>query len=187
MTVKELAEFFGKSDDTILRHSKKLGILFENGTKKSFDQNEVELIANSLYKKLPSAIKQSIDDAFNTSSNAIGYTTANAEVTNMVSEAFIAALNSITKTNEMILKRLEAIENKNTQPVIEYKQDYFTILAYANYNGIRNMELSETRRLSHIAKKISIENNKEIRIIPDERWGKLNSYHIEVLKKVFEI
>ena len=64
MTTKELAGFFGKSDQTIKRSAKRCGIKFENGKLKKFNKSEVELISKDLYLKVPSYVKKSIDEAF---------------------------------------------------------------------------------------------------------------------------
>lgn len=109
MTVKELAEFFGKSEDTILRASKKLNIQFENGVQKIFNKNEVELISRSVYRKVPLAVKNSIDELFNTSSNAIGSPSANAEV----------STDKIDRLESMMEKLIAITANllqNNTQP-----------------------------------------------------------------------
>jgi len=73
--------------------------------------------------------------------------------------------------------------NQNKQ---EYTQDYFSIIAFANTQGIKPT-VTEAQNYSRIAKKLSTNQEIEIKKIPDERWGFVNSYHISILKEVFEL
>lgn len=176
MTVKEIAEFFGKSEDTILRHSKKIGIEIENGISKIFSIDDVKTISKALYKKVPLAVKESID--LLTSSNAVGKPIVNAEV---------GKIERLENMVEKLIGLTTALLTNQSQSRLEYKQDYYSIIGYANFKGIADITTSEAKELSIEAKKLSIELEKEIRKIPDERWGHLNSYHITILEKVFEI
>lgn len=113
MTVKELAEFFGKSDDTIIKHSKKCGIIFHHGKETVFNKSEVELLSRSLYKNIPKAVKDAIDITFLTPAKQVSELTENSGVD--TNTAFINALNTITKINENLLKRMDAMEQKQPQ------------------------------------------------------------------------
>lgn len=74
----------------------------------------------------------------------------------------------------------------NTQKQIEVKQDYFTIKGFMNKVSV-NVTYSEAIKLGKLASNLSREQNKEIKKVEDERFGYVNSYHIEVLQEVFAL
>jgi hypothetical protein len=93
----------------------------------------------------------------------------------------------LDQQNQFNLKLLSEIkEIKSSSKQIEDKQDYYTIKAYANLKKI-NMPLSNAKLLGIEASSISRERNIKIGKIPDERFGQVNSYHIEVLEEVFKL
>ncbi len=64
MTVKQVAEFFGKSETTIRRACKDISIFSENGKTLNLDKEQVEAVADRLFTKLPFAVQKAIDDTF---------------------------------------------------------------------------------------------------------------------------
>jgi predicted transcriptional regulator len=66
------------------------------------------------------------------------------------------------------------------------EQDYYTITGYENKIG-QKIAFSEALVIGKTAGRISRETGKEIRKVDDERWGQVNSYHVDVLKEVFQI
>lgn len=63
---------------------------------------------------------------------------------------------------------------------------YFTIKGYAARLG-NSVRVADAVRLGREASKISREKNYAIHQVEDEAWGRVNSYHIDVLKEVFTI
>lgn len=183
MTTKDLSSFFGKSERTIKRLSDKAGIVFKNGILKVFDKQEVELISRIIYKKVPEAIKTSIDNAFNkpmTNDIAIPMTNVKAEY--ITKQDLIDYSKTLVKD---IFKELLPLIKNNNQ--IEFKQDYYTLKAYCIKNKVNNITTSGLKLLGKEAVKISNDLNIEIHKADDEQWGVVNSYHIDVLKKLFEV
>lgn len=88
--------------------------------------------------------------------------------------------------SETIKSIIPLIQNQNQPRQIEMKQDYYSILGYANYKHIQ-INFSDAIKFGKEASKLSNSNNFEIRKIPDERFGFVNSYNIAVLEKVFSI
>lgn len=76
MTTKQVAGFFGKSTDTILRAAKKAGVETRKGQAKLYTKEEVLSLSKSLYKTVPDIVKDSIDLTF---ANAVSKPMANAE------------------------------------------------------------------------------------------------------------
>jgi hypothetical protein len=87
--------------------------------------------------------------------------------------------NQIEQTNKLL--------NQPNIKQIEIKQDYFSLKAFCIKKGIKTISVSELRGIGKEASKLSKENNIEIRKVEDEQWGLVNSYHISILEKLFEI
>jgi len=192
MTTKEIAEFFGKSSDTITRVAKKEGILIENGKQKNFNITETEILARYFYKTVPLIIKTAIENTF---SNTKGKPMANTEVSckdqnNQVAQLGAMVANLAVMMDQSI-KMMQAQQNQITAILskpkeIEFVQDYFTIKGYAN--KIKQvLTFSEALAVGRTAGKLSREKGMEIRKAEDERFGEVNSYHIDILKEVFTV
>lgn len=75
------------------------------------------------------------------------------------------------------IKRLEA-------KVTTHNDNYFTIAGYASLRGI-NVDINKANMLGRKASKISREYGYEISKTKDTRFGKVNTYHVDILKEVF--
>lgn len=64
------------------------------------------------------------------------------------------------------------------------RADYFTIMAYSSANGI-TVDIQEAKLRGARAAQLSRKQDKIIIKVPDERFGKVNSYHESILNKVF--
>ncbi len=64
--------------------------------------------------------------------------------------------------------------------------EYYTIKAYGSMHGV-HVNNTNAVMLGREASKISRQRNIEIRRVPHEEWGEINSYHISVLKEVFTV
>ena len=68
----------------------------------------------------------------------------------------------------------------------EIKQDYYTILAYSRLKH-KELSFSEAIKKGKLASKLTKEQGKELRKVPDERYGYVYSYTVEILDLVFEM
>jgi len=177
MTTLELSDFFGKSADTIQRTARKCGIAMAKGKKKRYSKDEVELIACSLYTKVPLAVRGAIDEAY---AKQVSKPAANAEV---ITRADLAVFGAAI-VSEMMKQFLPMIQNQPKQ--IEFVQDYYSIKGYASKLG-QQIAFSDALALGRLAGKLSREQGKEIRKVDDEAFGRVNSYHVDILKEVFQI
>jgi len=64
MTIKQLAEFFGKGENTIRRTAVRLGFRAQNGIALIFNQEQVEQISEAVFSKVPLAVKEAIRYTF---------------------------------------------------------------------------------------------------------------------------
>jgi hypothetical protein len=172
MTVKEISLAAGCNKDTVIDTIKKqYPDLIQHGktTRLTFEQSKK--IMELLPKRNMVELKE----------NSISELKENS-ISLIVSET-IKGIMPIIQT--MINENNRLMFQNQTQPRIEYKQDYFGIIGYANKHGIKDLPFTDALKLGKIASSLSRDKGKEIRKIDDERFGQVNSYHIDILKDVF--
>ena len=91
------------------------------------------------------------------------------------------AMKEIKSQVAKIEHRVLEIESQS----ITRQTDYYTIAGYANLRGIK-VDLSKAGILGKKATKLSTELGYDIGKTHDPRFGKVNTYHIEVLGEVLE-
>jgi transcriptional regulator with XRE-family HTH domain len=187
MTVKELAQFTGKSETTVQRWVKKANckmqlcnnkMQLQRGHETDFKLEEVEAILNSSSMS-KDAVSILIDNAKKSQQRDCGSMLTQKDM------AEISAVVSMTISQIMapMNERISKLENGvNVLP----EPEYYSIIGYANKHGVR-VDIHGALELSKRAKQLSISEHKDIRKIPDERWGQVNSYSVSVLKELFEV
>jgi hypothetical protein len=187
MTVKELSNLFNVSDETIKRVIRELfpGKM-QNGKKTNLNKKECFEIGEKVRKQgyVQPIQNEQVELQFGRIAEVELQQTQNDYV-----ELIKQILEPILKQqNEFNLKLINEIrEIKNNQKQIEIRQDYYSIKAYCIKIGIKKISVSNMRAFGKEAVKLSKENNYEIKSVDDEQWGKVGSYHINVLKMVFEL
>lgn len=187
MTVKELALFTGKTVRAVQKWIKKAGEKSSSISEKSssstsshpadysIDEVEVILISGSMSKD---AVGILMDNARRESPKADGVDYA--LIGNMIGMAVKAAL-------EPVLLRLDGIPQTPRVGMIEApKVRYMSLAGYCSLNKI-DTSLSELKKMGMTIRKLSIAAGKPPKPIPDPRWGKVNSYHIDILDEYFEV
>lgn len=87
--------------------------------------------------------------------------------------------------NERRMNNIESKVNEINAKIATHNEDYFTIAGYASLRGV-NIDTSKANMLGRKAAKLSREYGYEIGKVTDSRFGKVNSYHLDILKNVFE-
>lgn len=87
--------------------------------------------------------------------------------------------------NERRMNSIESKVNEINAKITTRNEDYFTIAGYASLRGL-NVDTSKANMLGRKASKLSREYGYDIGKITDSRFGKVNSYHLDILKEVFE-
>jgi len=64
-------------------------------------------------------------------------------------------------------------------------QDYYTVSGYASLRGI-NLDVKEAKRLGRMASKLSREQELETGTAHSEIFGRVNTYHVDILCQVFD-
>lgn len=76
------------------------------------------------------------------------------------------------------IKQLEA-------KVTTHNEDYYSVAGYASLRGI-NVDISKASMLGRKASKISKSYGYDIGGAKDPRFGRVNTYHVDILKEVFK-
>lgn len=169
MTLREMAEVAGVSVETVRSKGKEMyPDKFIKGKKTSFNQQESITVMSELRKR-----------GFVQPTENMDVHTENRDV---VTRADLATFGA-SIVSEMMKQFLPLIQTR--QPLM-IEQDYFSVNGYANKMG-HKLGFSEALIIGKSAGRLSREKGYDIRKVDDERWGQVNSYHIEVLKEVFTV
>lgn len=87
--------------------------------------------------------------------------------------------------NERRMNTIESKVNEINARITTHNEDYFTIAGYASLRGV-NIDTSKANMLGRKAAKLSREYGYDIGKVTDSRFGKVNSYHLDILKSIFE-
>lgn len=168
MTLKQISQTAGVKIETARVHAKKLfPFKFQNGKLTDFDKAESEQIMEGLKKKNFVQPLSNLPDM--------------GEVIKAILEPILKQQNDF---NLRLLQEVKSIKTESKQ--IELKQDYYSILGYCNLKKIE-MTFSDAIKHGKEAAKLSKEKAIEIRRIPDERFGTVGSYSIDILNEIFKI
>lgn len=164
-----MSEVAGVSVDTVTRKVREMyPDRVKNGKATNLVQSEAITVMSELRKKNFVSPMQNAEVPMQ-----------NAEV---VTKSDLAAFGTAI-VSEMMKQFLPLIQNR--QPLM-IEQDYFSINGYANKIGQR-IAFSDALAIGRMAGKLSREKGAEIRKVDDERYGTVNSYHIDILKEVFTV
>jgi len=173
MTIKEMAEIAGVSAETIRAKGKELyPDRIINGIKTVFTREQAVKIMAEI------RVKGAMIPTENLSQNL----QVHRQDADVVTKADMAAFGA-SIVQEMMKQFLPLIQNR--QPTM-IEQDYYSINGYANKIGQR-IAFSDALSIGRMAGKLSREEGVEIRKVDDERYGHVNSYHIDILKEVFTV
>ena len=174
MTIKELAEVAGVSPETIRKTAKKLfPEVFKNGLRTNFNEAKSLEIMKTVSKKNMVSPTQTKEVA-----------TQTKEVDQQT--ALIQIMESQQKFMIAVLDKLDKIGNQQSLQIEAPREDYFSLVGYTSLNGIKTNR-SELAMHGMTLKKMAKLNNFTVRQIPDERWGKVNSYPVELLDEYFNV
>ena len=108
------------------------------------------------------------------------------EIMDEVFDVFLAVKNQ----QQFASDELALMEKYKNTPAMQRsrqllgKTGYYSILAYANITG-RHITRKEVKRLGQQATKLSKKCTYIIGTVPDDRWGRVNTYHVDILEEVF--
>ena len=95
---------------------------------------------------------------------------------------------------DMSIKQLsiatKQVETDNKIRLIEAKvttsnSDYYSVSGYASLKGHRHLDVRRANLIGRLAAKLSREYDIEVGKVKDERYGHVNTYHIDILNEAF--
>ena len=187
MTVREIAKAVEKTERSIrnwiTKLAEKSSVVAEKSSLSSpmnpadYNLDEtIQIIETGMGKNAAMIFKQ----------NAINKNVITTEIKPM--DIMIRMMESQQQFMTAVLDKLENInKSSNQQLQIEQpKQDYYSLVAYCSLNKIK-ISFSELKKMGMDLRKMTIAKELEIKKIPDERWGTVNSYPIEILDEYFRM
>ncbi len=108
------------------------------------------------------------------------------ELIPVITAAVTAAMTPLIRALQQPLTPARMHQGILALPASTPDGEYYTIKAYGSMHGVRVNNTSAVM-LGREASRLSRERNIEIRKVPHEEWGEINSYHISVLKEVFTV
>lgn len=185
MNTKEIAEAVGKDERTVQRWIRKTGDKVSSvgdkvssaGHGKTADYTLEETCAI-----IEAGLGKNAADLYRMSANI--QLPKNAEVSrldrleNLVEKLVVAVA--------QIPAQIASI-SRPEQLALPYIQDYYTIKGYAAKIGLKQLTYSDAVKFGKEASSLSIQKGYEKRYADDEQYGQVGSYHIDVLKEVFEL
>ena len=186
MTIKELASFTGKTEKTVQRwvaknNSKmtlsndKITLVKGQETNLTINQVEAVLRAGSMSKDAVTILMNNAREK----TTVIPMNNVDYEIIGkMIGMAVAAAMTPV-------VKQLENISKPQVQ-LSAPKEDYFSLLAYCSLHSIKTNR-SELAMHGRELRKMALAKDLELKKIPDERWGTVNSYPTEVLEEYFTV
>ena len=167
MTIIELAETAGCNEKTVRRIGKELHPNnFRRGVKTTFTKEQCFDIMAELPKRNMVG-QMSEQHRTNVRTDIIDY----AQLTTAIVTAVVAAL-----------QQSKPVHYEQQQ--LDYTPTHLTLLAYSNNNRL-GLTDTDKRAAAMLLKGICITRGLDIRHVPDERWGTVNSYPISILDEYF--
>ena len=191
MTVREIAEAVNKEERTIQRWIKKLSDKMSSVNEKSslsspmnpadytLDET-IQIIKVGLGVNAAYIFRQNAENRKAISVQAIMPAPVDYQIIGkMIGIAITAALTPV-------VEELKQIKNNKSLQIEQPRQDYYSLVGYCSLNKIK-VSVSELKKMGMDLRKMAIDRDSEIKKIPDERWGTVNSYPIEVLDEYFRM
>lgn len=177
MTTRELSEVAGVSVDTIRRIAKKFypGKLSQGATAMFNKQQSMDIL-QEVRKKNFVELNNQQDTQLQQSTEVL------QQNTEVMIQAMAAAMQVAISP---LIEEIKAIKSQPALPA-PVKEDYYSLVAYFQLNKM-TANRSELAMHGRELKKIARFKNLEIKKIPDERWGTVNSYPLEVLDEYFAV
>ena len=96
-------------------------------------------------------------------------------------------VDEVVKEIEQLCARLSGNDPDPREEPVRQKIQYATIIEYMRMYGLDLSTITQAVILSKDAAALSREQGYEIRKADDERFGVVNSYHVDVLNQVFQL
>ena len=96
-------------------------------------------------------------------------------------------LSKLEKRVDEIVKEIEELFDRPSRAKQETIEGYSTVIEYMEMYGIDLSDVTQAILISKDAAALSRDQGYEMRKADDERFGVVNSYHVDVLDQVFQL
>lgn len=93
----------------------------------------------------------------------------------------LVELDQVKQKQVQTQQQVDALEGRVDQ--MDGETGYMTVTAYLRTNGVK-LPLSEAQRFGKLAARTAKDLGVQLGSVPDERWGSVNSYPIELLDEI---
>lgn len=207
MTVKELADVAGCNERTVRRITADLfPTLMRKGIKTIYTRDQGIDIMNALPKKNMVQMSEvpetkSISDYFTEDEikeyrkknpiierKEVGHFDVPVTAPNQMDVLLTFMAEQQQANQKFMAAVMSELKGFKQQPlqIEQIKEDYYSLAAYCAIHGMK-INRSEMAIHGRELKKICGAYGSDIHKIPDERWGKVNSYPIEILDEYFSV
>jgi hypothetical protein len=172
MTARQIADIAGCSDNTVRKIANQL---FPNkrAEKRGMAKDYQEVECYKIMDKLPKR------------NNVELKTEVNNDVAMQTMQMFKMMMDQQQIFMTTMLNEIKGI-SKPQLSIEAPKEDYFSLLAYCSLHKIKTNR-SELAMHGRELRKMVLSNDMELRKIPDERYGEVNSYPVEILDEYFTV
>ena len=182
MTVKEIAEAVGKDERSIQRWIKKIAeesSVINDKASSSSPMNPADYELDETIEIIRVGLGVNAAEMFRM--NAYGHNARNVPVKQEedMMNFMKAMMNQQQQFMTAVLSKLDV-----PRQIEAPHQDYYSLVGYCGVKGIKT-KVSELSGIGMTLRKMTIAAGLELRAIPDERWGKVNSYPIMILDEYF--
>ena len=193
MTIRQIADAAGCHIDTVRKVARPLfpGVK-SNGRGLAIEYNKEQCI--SIMEKLPK--RNNVDVKNEVNANIVNPLKKQVAPLDNSSSVMLQMFQGMMEQNRIqqeqnqlfmksVLLEIKNISNPKLQ-IEQPRQDYYSLTAYCN---LKSIKVSHSEAIMHgkALKRSCDDHHQELRQIPDERWGKVNSYPIEILEEYFTV
>jgi len=191
MTIRQIADTAGCHIDTVRKIARPLfPNVKSNGRGLAINYNKEESIA--IMEKLPKRnnvdIKNEVDFVDPLINQVVPLDNSSSLMVQMF-QGMMEQNRIQQEQNQSFMKSLLGEIKKISKPKLQIeapKEDYFSLLAYCSLHKIKTNR-SELAMHGRELRKMAISKDLELKKIPDERYGEVNSYPVEILEEYFAI
>lgn len=190
MTTKELAIFTGKDERTLRRWQNKASEKMKSISDKmseaektkcpvnyTIDEVECILLSGTFSKDAVSILMQ------NARNNNLPIT--NVKQDNNLESMFIQFMKQQQETNKILLSMISNNIKQISEPIY-IKPECYSLKAFMILKKISIPHKGQMILLGKELRKLSESKNKPLTKVPDEQYGEVNGYNIEVLEEFFK-
>ncbi len=190
MTVKELAKLTARTERTVRRWIQKVELSSDTMAAKMSDAQKTNIPADFTLEETGGILRAStvpkvvVNNLMESARTPVQSLEVKTDPNQM--DVLFAFMERQQQVNQEFMKTvLVELKGINKPLQIEQpKQDYYSLVAYCSLNKIKTVS-SELRKMGMDLRKMSKDSGKELHKIPDERYGQVNSYPLEILEEYF--